>query len=58
MHRRLPRLLSAALVACVPALGLFMAFSPAAGAQHGPEALTRPRTPTPPRKPLAPRLPG
>ena len=32
MHRHLPRLLSAALVACVPVLGLVMAGSPAAGA--------------------------
>ena len=32
MHRRFPRLLSAALVACVPVLGLVMAVGPAAGA--------------------------
>ena len=32
MHRRLPRLLSAALVACVPVLGLVAAVGPAAGA--------------------------
>jgi hypothetical protein len=32
MHRRSPRLLGRALVACVPALGLALAFGPAAGA--------------------------
>jgi Peptidase A4 family len=32
MHRRFPRLLSAALVACVPVLGLVVAVGPAAGA--------------------------
>lgn len=32
MHRRLPWLLSCALAACVPAFGLVMAYSPAAGA--------------------------
>jgi hypothetical protein len=32
MHRRSPRLLGRALVACVPALGLVLAFGPAAGA--------------------------
>ena len=32
MHRRSARLLSIALTACVPLLGLVVAFSPAAGA--------------------------
>ncbi len=32
MHRRLPRLLFVSLMACVPALGLLMAFGPTAGA--------------------------
>jgi hypothetical protein len=32
MHRRSPRLLGRALMACVPALGLALAFGPAAGA--------------------------
>ena len=32
MHRRSPRLLGYALMACVPTLGLALAFGPAAGA--------------------------
>ena len=36
MHRRLPWLLSCALAACVPAFGLVVAYSPAAGASTAP----------------------
>jgi len=38
MHRRLPRLLFGSLAACVPALGLLVALSPAAGANASPSA--------------------
>jgi hypothetical protein len=36
MHHRSPRVLLGSLVACVPVLGLVMAFSPAAGASSAP----------------------
>jgi len=36
MHRRLPRLVSCALAACVPAIGLAVAYAPAAGAAAAP----------------------
>ena len=52
MHRRLPWLLSCALAACVPAFGLVLAYSPAAGASTAP-ARSRPEAARP--RPLAPR---
>jgi hypothetical protein len=42
MHRRPDRLLGTALVACVPAIGLLMAFGPAAGASTTRAASTAP----------------
>jgi len=41
MQRRIPRLVAGALIACVPAVGLLAAFSPAAGAATAPPAGAR-----------------
>jgi hypothetical protein len=37
MQRRIPRLFAGSLAACLPALGLLVAFGPAAGACGVPE---------------------
>jgi hypothetical protein len=43
MHRRLPRLAVYPLVACLPVLGLLLAFSPPAGASTASHASPRAR---------------